>query len=287
MLQVADQVLVRLPSDPLCFMIEELERIRQAKGTVIEPSSGNQQSWSLAQWLASLGLSRAIAVALMPPGSSTAELDTARSLGTAASADEGRAKLVAMMRDARVLEAIASMVWNGAQSLRSCDGGTTARMGNKFLQGGAVLTYGGLETFFGGLESRIGAPDPRVLETMEREHSSADDSHRQIVTKNYAVTTTSAIEWKFVASPDSPPECGGWPKERQAMRTQEMRTVLQVHVLRERTAQKNAQLAALGEPELIYPEAIGARLYTGARAESLRSPYGRVRQRWDLIAAAL
>jgi len=104
---------------------------------------------------------------------------------------------------------------------------------------------------------------------------------RTIVTSNYEITTTSAIEYAFVATPDSPPE-GGWPVEEKLRRAQareegerrtsldqlirsgaKMREPMPLAVLDELMLKKNVQLAEIEEPPLMLAEAMGARLYTG------------------------
>ena len=54
---------------------------------------------------------------------------------------------------------------------------------------------------------------------MEAEHINRSDSDRKFTTSNYELTTTSSIEWKFSAVPESPPE-GGFPKEQKILRAQ-------------------------------------------------------------------
>ena len=104
---------------------------------------------------------------------------------------------------------------------------------------------------------------------------------RTIVTSNYEITTTSAIEYAFVATPDSPPK-GGWPVEEKLRRAQareegeqrasldplirsgaKMREPMPLAVLDELMLKKNVQLAEIEEPPLMLAEAMGARLYTG------------------------
>ena len=70
----------------------------------------------------------------------------------------------------------------------------------------------GLSTFFSGLEGIVGSPDPNVLEAMRAEHSNGPDSFQLFTTANYGVTTTSEIEFHFVAEPEQPP-ASGWPAE--------------------------------------------------------------------------
>ena len=59
----------------------------------------------------------------------------------------------------------------------------------------------------------------QVLEAMEAEHVNRFDSNREFTPSNYEITTTSAIEWKFSASPENPP-AGGFPKEQKILRAQ-------------------------------------------------------------------
>ena len=59
----------------------------------------------------------------------------------------------------------------------------------------------------------------QVFEAMEAEHINRSDSDRKFTTNNYELTTTSSIEWKFSAAPESPPE-GGFPREQKILRAQ-------------------------------------------------------------------
>eukprot|EP00966_Prymnesium_polylepis_P124768 2885656-Prymnesium_polylepis.1 len=104
---------------------------------------------------------------------------------------------------------------------------------------------------------------------------------RVLYTANYEVTTSSAIEYAFVATPDSPTE-SGWPAEEKIRRAQameaggrrasldqlvksgaKMREPMPLATLESFMASKNVQLEKLGEPPLMLAEAIAARLYTG------------------------
>ena len=64
-------------------------------------------------------------------------------------------------------------------------------------------SFSGLKVFFGGLEGLIGAPTPRLLDAICREHTMMADSLAEFVTPNYGVTTTSLIEYHFVAQPEA------------------------------------------------------------------------------------
>ena len=59
----------------------------------------------------------------------------------------------------------------------------------------------------------------QVLEAMEAEHVNRLDSNRKFTPSNYEITTTSAIEWNFSASPENPPAVG-FPKEQKILRAQ-------------------------------------------------------------------
>ena len=55
-----------------------------------------------------------------------------------------------------------------------------------------------MSVFFGGLEYLVGTPNPKVREHMAKEHLEQSDSKREFTTSNYAICTTSAIEWALV-----------------------------------------------------------------------------------------
>ena len=63
----------------------------------------------------------------------------------------------------------------------------------------------------GGLESLIGAPEPKLEEAMEAEHTHGPgtESSDLFVTSNYGVRTCSNTEWLFVAEPSATPESLG------------------------------------------------------------------------------
>ena len=95
--------------------------------------------------------------------------------------------------------------------------------------------------------------------------------------------TSSATEWAFVATPDSPPEAG-WPMEERLVRAQKaqagegeqrpsltqlvksgarLRQPMTLAELGRLISDKNLKLKQLGEPGLVLAEARAARLYTG------------------------
>ena len=161
---------------------------------------------------------------------------------------------------------------------------TTAEMQDKFSAGNIMLKYGSLSVFFGGLEAKIGSPSANARKAMEEEHTKRDDSHVKLTTGNYGMTTTSAIEWLFVATPDKPPE-EGFPVEEKlraaraptpvgqerskgeealiASGAQPRVTMTLEKMGEELEARANTKLRGLGEPEVSVDEGVGARLYTG------------------------
>ena len=65
------------------------------------------------------------------------------------------------------------------------------------------MAFGSLDLFYGGLEAIIGAPQMvggSLHEAMRVEHCERRD-HALSFTSSNGVTTTSAIEWAFVVSP--------------------------------------------------------------------------------------
>ena len=107
------------------------------------------------------------------------------------------------------MAALVDVTWAEVQTLQRAGDAVDHDIQSKFA-GSIEAAYSGLSTFFGGLEGVIGGPSPKVHEAMEREHTQGGDWHKQFTTENYGVTTTSAIEFKFVAKPDSQVE---WPVE--------------------------------------------------------------------------
>ena len=239
--------------------------------------------WTLAGWLTSIpGVSSAIAGSLLSVGrvAGQSELSFVRSLGAAGS----RERLLELLQQSDVLEVLSNSIFQAAEELTAAPAATAAELHAKFLQDGAgTLTYSDLSTFFRGLEGRIGAPDPKVIAAMEAEHTARGDSANPFTTGNYAVTTTSLIEWAFVATPEAMPD-DGWPVEealaaaalgpspgREASNANaallassaSMREPLPLAELQARLEERSERLRAMDEPPLSLPEAMSARLYTG------------------------
>ena len=75
------------------------------------------------------------------------------------------------------------------------------------------------------------------------------------------MTTAPVIEWLFVADPER--ESVLWPVETRIDAPENKRERLPLAELRKRREERNQQLRALKEPELLEAECLGARLHTG------------------------
>ena len=160
--------------------------------------------------------------------------------------------------------------------------------------------FGGLGTFFQGLDGLIGPPSPSFFEAMHREHCLATDSNTPFTTSNYSITTTSAVEYSFVADPE-----GGlqkldllqWPVEQDLRAKEEKGNVprqvrndtsphpplhmipglipaipgrqpMLVSELRRKSRVVDEKLKLKGCSALVDAEVIAGRLYTGMPAMS-------------------
>jgi hypothetical protein len=235
-------------------------------------ASSGTSDWSVAGWLQAVELEEFTASALKPLLGD----DPLAFLRNGLTLDSLRARL----RDAG-LEGLAAPVWAEVGKLRKERTATSSEMQAKFQQEGAgMLSYGGLSTFYSGLEGMIGSPHPDVRLAMKLDHTKHDDSHADFTTHNYEVTSTSAIEYRFVAQPDNPP-AEGWPVEEKLRRALSAAAAddaslseLRASGARERIPEPlekmqaaadecNRRLAKMDEPDHLLDEALGARLYTG------------------------
>lgn len=160
----------------------------------------------------------------------------------------------------------------------------------------------------------MGPPHVSPLAAMKEEHTQREDSLAKLSTSNYGLTTTSNIEWRFVAEPDAPPR-GGWPVEERLRRAFQLvhsdaqedgaeglaklrasgaqhRRPMPMHELEAKLEAPNAKLAAMREPRVVVPEAIGARLYTGPLASTAgglehRASRRRARKLVELVSTPL
>ena len=74
---------------------------------------------------------------------------------------------------------------------------------NKFAESTFELAFSDLSDFFGGLENLVGSPNPEIETGLKDEHLMKADSIRHFSTSNYNMTTSSLVEWWFVADPTS------------------------------------------------------------------------------------
>ena len=162
-----------------------------------------------------------------------------------------------------VAQRLAAAIWPKLEILQAGPA-TASELANQWAEEGAGdLLYGGLPSFFSGLEARIGSPDPKVFKDMEQDHCGKPDSHIEFTTGNYSVVTTSDIEWKFVAQPETQIR---WPIEERlanAGNNDHMRKLLPCAILERRMDMQNRRLDAIGADLLTWAEVVGGRLYTG------------------------
>jgi len=166
-------------------------------------SAPQTESWTAAGFLGTLGIPELLAAQLVEVGGPN-ELGALQSLARSPK-EELRRRLTSG------IDALTDRLSSALENLASGAAPTAEQLQNKFMQDGAgLLAYGDLNTFFGGLEAIVGAPLPRVREAMAAEHTQQPDSHLEFTTENYGITTTSAIEWAFVAESRSH---DAWPVE--------------------------------------------------------------------------
>jgi hypothetical protein len=180
------------------------------------PTNTCPTEWTLAAWLGSTGgITQAVARALLNPSvnrkAEQSELAFVRELGAMfiGSPTAGQTHVLVLLQQGNVLEAIAASMWRDVEKLAKARTATGRELQAKFTQDGAhLLSYAGLNTFFLGLGGKIGDPNPKVEETMAYEHTMLGDAHEVLYAANYEVRTSAAIEYAFVATPDSPPTGG-------------------------------------------------------------------------------
>ena len=231
--------------------------------------------WRAANWLTSEGCATVLANALLGQHNGD-ELEAMRALGRSATLEkELLSRLVAATGP------LATQLAPRLVQLATVEPATSGEMQTKFSQETrGMLEYANLNMFFGGLEALVGSPSPKVKEVMEQEHTASIDSEREFTTSNYGMCTTSAVEWVFVASPDSVPP-GGFPMEEKLRALSKFDDALdlpaELAALRDSGARPrrpmpmadleaavkehaNDKLAKLGEPKMSTEEALGLRM---------------------------
>ena len=231
--------------------------------------------WTAEGWLASLGLESFVANALLGEGFEGDQLEALRGIGRSDTLQDDLRPPIAA-----ALDLLVPALTQGLKELTTAEAVTLGEMQDKFSQDTkGILEYGSLNSFYGGLEAKIGSPSPKVMEMMAEEHTARGDSTRIFTPRNYDLSTSPTIEWKFVDTPDEPP-AGGWPiekkirlahdgevgaefeairasgaKHRQVMSLVALAAAMEAHA--------NKELCELGEPIMTLAEAMGLRMYTG------------------------
>lgn len=249
----------------------ELESLRQ-RGPAMGGGGGGSVSaaapdqWTTVAWLESVGLAACVASSLLADEDMANQLGAMRTLG-----QKSEAELVALMQENGTLQRLAGRLRPKLQELaaEAPTESVEAEVMSKF-SGQIELSYGGLDSFFGGLEARIGAPQPKVAEAMEAEHTAHAESKAPFRTSNYGIETTTEAEWLFVCAPDFdhalsrlglprwPDESSEIVRDRSRCRQPQPleRFVKAAEVL-------NRELERTHQPAIIREEIVAARLYTG------------------------
>ena len=236
--------------------------------------------WTLRDWVSTTDINGVVAEALgrYAGGDGPQALKFLQAI-------DGREVLATRMRaDSKLLDAMVDALASAVNALQMSATDSAAELQDKFLQAGAgLLSYGGLNKFFGGLEALVGSPHPRIRGAMVVEHCEHSDSKVEFLTGNYGISTTSEIEWKFVAEPE---DRRYWPVETRMVFALQSRGAegqrrfpkrvkrqpMALGELDERTAKVNARLRTMLEPALELEESIAARLYTGPSEPSPSKP---------------
>ena len=163
-------------------------------------------------------------------------------------------------------------------------GGEDAAVESKFFEDGdgRSMEYGTTDVFFGGLDGFLGPPNPNLDVTVLNEHNREHDSKHPFVVPNYKTSTTSELEYWFVADPSDEKlaEVGAekWPIEARddLMKVQvkgkkgdpdeyedHRRKIIPLKDFIELAADKNEHLRELHMDPLQDVEIVCARLYTG------------------------
>jgi hypothetical protein len=224
-----------------------------------------QHDWTVAKWLASLGVSKAdpdgmiagmLAQALTPQSSNGGhnELQRIRELAESMSVK----KLETALQD--VCTKLAKELHIALVELAEQNTfGVPPDVQSKFA-GGMQLSFSGLDTFFGGLESLVGAPAPKVREAMQAEHTDRVDSDAPFESDNYGVKTSSKEEWWFVVEPSKQKLL---PTETRRIEDDLRRKPLPLSKFQNERDTMNHRLKELSQPAMIDAALIGGRLYTG------------------------
>ncbi len=130
-----------------------------------------------------------------------------------------------------------------------------------------VLGHGPVEEFFRGLEYYLGPPRKLQYEAMVKEHCESADSDVEFFADNYGITTTSKIEWNFVADPSEKNLkkllLEQWPQETTLKDVKLRRRPKAIDDFEGDLDEINAKLYKLGLPRMTIVEVIALRLWSG------------------------
>ena len=222
--------------------------------------SAAAEAWRAAAWVDSQpGVAEAVAAALLAGGPDGDELAFLRSLPSCT-----EAALSKLLMQGGVIDKLAACLSKSLAELQAASAASAEELHDKFVADGTgfTLRLSGLNKFFGGLEGFIGSPSPQVERAMEREHCELPDSTTPFETPNRKTTTTSIIEWRFVANPAAGADGIGTPfvpypnsdKARQPRSFDDFEGEL---------TKLNMQLEKDGHTRVGRPEFWAARLYSG------------------------
>ena len=164
------------------------------------PRSQPPDAWRATGWLKGQpAVTEAIAAALLSDGENSVADELAFLRGLPCT----KAALYARLEEGRVLETLADCLSRSLTELQATRTATAEELHDKFVadSGNFKLQLGSLTQFFSGLSGLVGAPNPQVEQAMVREHCEMLDATIPFDLPNKKATTTSTIEWRFVADP--------------------------------------------------------------------------------------
>ena len=226
--------------------------------------------WTIASWLRSLGLHRAIAKALEPERKSVS--DHYAFVSQSLSDDDLRKRLTAAG-----LSGLVQPIATGLASLRRQKAATGAALSSKFKADGDAykgeMGFASIEVFFSGLEGLVGPPlmlEGSLLKQMECEHTREADSNQPFNTSNGIFGATSLEEWEFVVNPNPNgtsyvERSDGFDSEHPEWRRANHAQPLAFYAVR--MDAQNARLKSKGHTAMTVEELVGGRLYTGPMFE--------------------
>ena len=254
---------------------EYSEKINRAREAALNAKTDEKfKEWSVSAWIGKRVGDRMQRALLQPLTQKSPEVNPSQALEFMRLLGEEGA-VHELLTDADLLDGITDDV-NAAVVELSGGTGSVLQLSKKFAENTFELSYGDLPDFFSGLEGVIGPPDPKLLNAMYREHCVADDSSDFFVSTNYAVETTSSIEWYYVNDPQAEGrehlkkfKLDNWPAETSGDIPIEHRRFnppgapKSLKDFDKDFERINRELKRMKEKPLLMEELIGGRMYTG------------------------